>query len=477
MFRNRYASLLLVPALLAGSLVAQGPNPSSVLNPFYGSVTAAGASDETLKLSLDSAVAQGLRNNLGLREAEASELDLHGQKNVALQYFLPNIVLAGGTGVHQNNLEAMGFNQGTVKKFAKLLGMGSVAGFSPITKDDLTQDNIYYSQMLFSGPVIAAFQGARAAEKAAHFEVTGARGEVVQQVATAYLHAIASASEVSNAQALVRQAQLLAADAHLKHLAGVAANLDDLRAQVELKAREQQLTAAQNSYEKDLILLKREIGLAPAQKIELTDPAPYAELAAQTPAELLDVALKNRQDYQKVQNQAVEMKAIHLAYRAQRMPSLAFNGYYGTATVNGAGTRGNFAAIGSVSMPLFREAGQRGDEDASRAQLQATQAQLADLRSAIEYQVRSALLDVSASHQLVQVARSNVELASRTVSDETDRVSAGVDDNLPLVTAQAQLASAESNLVESLYQYNVAKLVLARSTGLLETTYRQYLGN
>jgi len=447
------------------------------MNPFFGSVTANAASDDILRLSLDSAIAQGLRNNLGLKEAEAGELDLHGQKNVALQYFLPNIVLSGGTGVHQNNLESVGFNQGTVKKFASLLGMGSIAGFSPITKDDLTQGNIYYSQMLFSGPVIAAFKGATAAEKAAHFQVTQARGEVVQQVATAYLHAIASASEVSNAQALVRQAQLLAADAHMKHIAGVAAHLDDLRAQVELKAREQQLTAAENAYEKDLILLKREIGLAPAQKIELTDPAPYAELATQTPAEVLDVALKNRQDYQKVQNQTVEMKAIHLAYRVQRLPSLSFNGYYGTATVNGAGTRGNFAAIGSVSMPIFREAGQRGDEEASRAQLQATQAQLADLRTAIEYQVRSALLDVSATHQLVQVARSNVELASRTVSDEADRVSAGVDDNLPLVTAQASLASAESNLVDSLYQYNVAKLLLARSTGLLETTYRDYLGN
>jgi outer membrane protein TolC len=171
------------------------------------------------------------------------------------------------------------------------------------------------------------------------------------------------------------------------------------------------------------------------------------------------------------------MKSINLAYRAQRLPSLSFNGYYGSATVNGAGTHGNFAAVGTVTMPLFREASLRGDVDASRAQMKAVQAQLADLQTGIEFQVRSALLDVSATHQLVQVARSNVELASRAVSDETDRVDAGVDDNLPLVTAQASLATAETNLVESLFQYNVAKLVLARSTGLLETTYRDYLGN
>jgi outer membrane protein TolC len=468
--------LFVLPAL-AGVLLAQGPNPSSAVNPFFGSVTAASAHDDTLRLSLDQAIASGLRNNLGLKQAEAGELALQGQKNVALQYFLPNIMVSGGTGVYQHNLVAMGFGPSTIKKFSSLLGMGSTAGFNFITKDDLTQGNIQYSQTLFSGPVIAAFKGASAAEKAAYFQKTSARGEVVQQVATAYLHAVAASSEVSNARALVRQAAQLAINAHLKHLAGVAPNVDDLRAQVELKAREQELTAAENAYQKNLILLKREIGIAPAQAIELSDPAPYSELADRTPAEVLDVALKNRQDFQRVENEAVEYKAIHLAYRAQRLPSLSFNGYYGTATVNGSGTRGNFAAIGTVSMPLFREAGQRGDEDASRAQMQAVQAQLADLRTGIEFQVRSALLDVNATHQLVQVGRSNVELASRAVSDETDRVNAGVDDNLPLVTAQATLATAETNLVESLFQYNVAKLVLARSTGLLETTYRDYLGN
>jgi outer membrane protein TolC len=69
-----------------------------------------------------------------------------------------------------------------------------------------------------------------------------------------------------------------------------------------------------------------------------------------------------------------------------------------------------------------------------------------------------------------------VELARRELSDETDRVNAGVDDNLPLVTAQASLAAAESNLVESLYRFNVSKVALARACGVLEQQYRTYLG-
>ena len=140
------------------------------------------------------------------------------------------------------------------------------------------------------------------------------------------------------------------------------------------------------------------------------------------------------------------------------------------------GSHGTFQAVGTLSFPIFREARLRGDIQASQAQLDAANAQLDDLRGKIDQQVRSALLDVDATAKLVEVSRSNVELATRALSDETDRVNAGVDDTLPLVTAQATLANAQTRLVESLYQYNLSKLALARASGVLEQQYRVYLG-
>jgi outer membrane protein TolC len=281
---------------------------------------------------------------------------------------------------------------------------------------------------------------------------------------------------VENAAAQETTDRLLLEHAHAAHEAGTVSNLDELRARVQLQAQQQALIAAQTSLEKDLILLKREIGLDPGQKIVLSDPAPYSDLAAQTPEEVRAVAYKNRQDYQNLQNQVVELRAVHSAYRSQRLPSLSFSGYYGVDQVNGTGSHGVFAAVGTLNVPIFREAGLRGASDASAAQLSAVGSQLEDLRGRIDQQVRSAILDVDATAKLIEVARSNVDLATRALSDETDRVNAGVDDNLPLVTAQATLASAQSNLVESLYQYNLAKLALARSAGIIEQQYRVYLG-
>ena len=135
-----------------------------------------------------------------------------------------------------------------------------------------------------------------------------------------------------------------------------------------------------------------------------------------------------------------------------------------------------FRQWGQLNLPIFREAGIRGEVDASAAQLAAVNAQLEDLRAKIDQQVRSALLDVEAAKKLVEVSKSNVELATQTVSDETDRVNAGVDDNLPLVTAQASLARVQTSYVESLYQYDLSKLALARAAGIIEQQYRAYLG-
>ena len=461
----------------AGKSPARAQNPTSATNPYWGSVTAQPVTDAPLKLSLDDAVRRGLNNNLGLKEAESGEKALHGEKNEVEQVFLPTITASADTGYYMHNLAALGFGPKTISEFSKLFPGGKTpAGFSDITRDTLTDGKLQLTQVLFSAPAIAAYKAAGAAERSSYFAKMTARGEVVQRVAGAYLRAVADASEVENAQAQLKQSQVLEQHAHDAHVAGVAANLDELRAQVEVQSQQQALLAAQNQQAKDLILLKREIGVDPAQQLTLSDQAPYSELAAQTPEELSALAYKSRQDYQNLQNQVVVYKALHSSARAERLPSLTFYSYYQVSAVTTVGAHGNFIAMGNLSFPIFREAGVRGDEQASQANQSAITAQLDEMRSHIDEQVRAALLDVNANSKLVDVARSNVDLATRALSDETDRVTAGVDDNLPLVTAQATLASAQTNLVEGLYQYNISKLALARAAGVLEQQYRVYLG-
>ncbi|HKF49269.1 MAG TPA: TolC family protein [Terracidiphilus sp.] len=456
--------------------LAQYANPTSAANPFYGSITVAPVTGETIQLSLDDAIQRGLKTNLGLQEAQNSARAIHAEQMQALQEFLPTISLTGDTGFYQHDLAALGFSASTFNKFAGLFPPGVKPNFPLVTKDTLTEGQVHYEQTLFSGPVIAGWRAAGAATRASHFAVNTARGDVVQNVASTYLQSIAASSDVENAKAL-EQADLVQLN-HTRdqHEAGVASNLDEVRARVQYQTQQQAVLAAQNDLDKDLILLKREIGLSPGQDLVLTDHTPYNDLALQTPEEVRASAFRYRNDYQNLQNQVQELKAIHAAYRSQRWPKLSFSGNYGVEAIGGVLSHGTFAAIGTLSVPVFREAGLRGDIDASQAQLNAVESQLDDLRGKIDQQVRTALLDVAAANKLVEVSRSNVDLATRGLSDETDRVNAGVDDTLPLVTAQAALAAAQRNLVQSLYAYNVSKLALARAAGVLELQYRDYIG-
>ena len=190
---------------------------------------------EALKLSLDDAVERGFKNNLGLKEAESGEKALHGEKNEALQEFLPTITLTGDTGYHMYDLGGGGLQAQCVSEFARCFRAARRRRGSRILRAmNLTDGQIHYNQILFSGPVIAGWKAAGAAERAANFNKMSARGEVVQRVATAYLRAIADESEVENAKALVAQAQVLEDHAHAAHEAGTAANLDELRARVRV---------------------------------------------------------------------------------------------------------------------------------------------------------------------------------------------------------------------------------------------------
>ncbi len=315
-----------MPALALGALSrarqcsqyaarAQSGNASSATNPYWGSVTAQPVTGDTLKLSLDDAVKRGLQSNLGLREAQDNQKVLHGERNQALQEFLPTVTVSGDTKYEQVDLVALGFNPSVVGKFSSLLPGGGSLNIPLVPRVNLTEGQAHLDWTIFSGPVIAGWRAAGAAVRSSYYAMMSARGEVVQQVATMYLRCIDDQGEVENAKAQVAQAQLLFDHAHEEHLAGTVANLDELRAQVELQTQQQSQIVAENQIAKDLIQLKREIGIDPGQTIELTDQAPYSELAEQTPEEVMAIAYQDRQDYQNLKNQAgrIQGRALRLS--------------------------------------------------------------------------------------------------------------------------------------------------------------------
>jgi outer membrane protein TolC len=130
---------------------------------------------------------------------------------------------------------------------------------------------------------------------------------------------------------------------------------------------------------------------------------------------------------------------------------------------------------GTLHIPIFLGGKVHADALEEDASLRQARQQLADLRGNIDYQVRSALLDLSSAADQVEVAKSSVDLAEQTLNQAKDRFSAGVTDNLEVIQAQEALASANENYISSLYSHNVAKIALVYSMGYAEQGVKDYL--
>jgi outer membrane protein TolC len=475
---TRATTLPLAMLLCCGLAVAQdaaglpqAPVPNLPMIKLPGGVVVEKATPGAMPLSLDEAIERGLKRNLQMELVIQNERLVRGELLTVENSLLPSLTAKGNLEAQQINLAALGFNGGSLEAFG--IAPGSI---NPIVKVNTAEAQIGLDQQLFNLPAYYLYRAAQKASTVANLSTLNLRGGVTLGVGTQYLLALADAAQIENARSLEKADEVVLQQATDSHDAGVGTHLDVLRAQVQLQVQQQTLINAENTFAKDKIGLNRMIGLPADQEITLTDPAPYAEYAELSLEDAMKLAFVRRKDLLSLQAQMEVATKTLKAVRAERLPTLAFNGYYGVLGEVSALYHGVFAATGKLSVPVFEEGQLRGEREVADAQVIGLRQQIESLRVAIEAEIRASMLDVESSNELVKVARSNVALATQELQDATDRFTAGVDDNLPVVQAQAVLAAAQSQLVNTLYQYNQSKLQLARNTGVVESQYKVYLG-
>lgn len=465
---------------LAAAALAQQPKPEQLpsapepnlpVTRLAGDVVVERAQPGPLSLSIDEAVDRSLQHNVGILLSVQNQRLVHGQVLQVKNNLLPSLTAEARTSALQVNLAALGFTPGAVD----IPGV-STADFPSIVKVDVTSAQINLSQQLFNVPAYYLYRAAQRADEVASWTALNQQGTVVLNVATQYLRSVADASEIDNARALLKADEVALNQATASHDAGVGTNLDVLRARVQLQTQQQTLINAENTFSKDKIALNRLMGMPAEQQLTLTDTTPYAEFAALPLDQAMTLAFERRKDLRSLESQMELADRTLKAVKYERLPSLSFNGYYGVLGETQGLYHGVFSAAGKLSFPIFQEGQLRGEREVAQSQMIALRQQIQSLKVTIEQQIRSAKLDVDAANEQVKVARSNVDLATQALQDTTDRFAAGVDDNLPVVQAQATLADAQTKLVETLYQYNQAKLTLARNTGVVESQYKTYLG-
>jgi outer membrane protein TolC len=439
------------------------PSLSGTAGPFAGSVPAGEVSPAALSLTLSDAIARGLKQNLGLFLGEQGARSAQAARWTALAGLLPDVVTRTSNAGEQINLKALGFSG--------FQGIPTIVG--PF--------NVFDTRLYASQPVLnlSALRTARAGAenlRAAQLSVQDARDVVVLVVAGLYLQALAGSARIDAVQAQVNTAQALYQRAADQKKAGVVAGIDVLRAQVELQAQRQRLIFYQNDFEKQKLSLARAIGLPLAQKFSLADRVAYAPPPPLTLEQALVRAFEYRADYRSAAALVSAAESTKRSAEAERLPTLQFDGNYGDIGPRIWNSHGTFAAAISLTVPVFQAGRTRANILAADARLEERKAQLADLRTGIEQDLRTAFLDLKASGDQVNVAQSAVELAGEQLKQSEDRFAAGVTNNVEVVQAQEAVAAANDNYISALFAYNLAKASLARSLGGAEKMYLQLLG-
>jgi outer membrane protein TolC len=457
--------LLGVGVLASGGLEAQTPQVPNQTTPtassFQGSVATGEASAQTIDLSLDEAMQRGLKTNLGVILSGTQTASARGQRLSQLQTLLPSVDGSLKESVSQVDLPAEGL---------RIPGFPTIIG--PFGFTDLRAT---LSWSLVDVASLRNYLAARHNFAAAELSAEDARDMVVLTVGNSYLLALADETQVSSAEAQVTTAKISLNQAVDNHQAGTAPLLDELRARVDSQSLDQQLIVARNALEKDKLALARTIGLPLAQSFNLSDKAPYAAFDELDVDATIRQAHANRKDLAAMVEQTKAAEEQRKAATADRLPTLKFDGDYGDIGTNLAHSHGTGDATGTLSAPLFKEFGLRGEAEVAQSQLDTQRAELSDKNAQVDADIRDALLDIASAQKQVEVARSSVELANEALSEAQQRYANGVSDNLAVSQAVQSVAQANDQYVTSLYRHNVAKLSLARALGAGQS-YKNYLG-
>lgn len=427
---------------------------------FSGSIPQGKATSGIIDLTVEDALDRGLKYNLGLYLSErATELS----RAARLRTLSDLIPVVNGSFTEQAerlNLKAFGLSLPGVPSAINfgLTELQASGNWNPLDLHSIT--NLH-----------AASQNV----KAAQFSYRDARDTVVLAVGANYLLTIANESRVTSAEAELKAAQALYQLAVDQENAGLAPQIDTLRARVQLQTQQSILIQAQNDLEKQRIALARVIGLPVQQKFRLVNRVPYHPLPETELADAYERALKTRPDYQAALASLRAAQYSRDASWQQRLPNIGFAVDYGILGYHPDSLSPNWTAAATLNIPIFQGGKVEADVQQADATLKERQAQVDNLRGSIEQDIDDALLDIKAAAQQVEVAKTGLDYAQQTLEQSQDRFAAGVTNNVEVIQAQQQLASANEQYIASLYAHNIAKVLLARAIGNAEQAVKQYL--
>jgi len=448
---------------------------------------------DTLRISLEEAVARALRESEEIQAAQAALAQAEAQVTQATSGALPQI-LANVT--YNRSIKSI-FDQGagpppvsdtlippafdpskTPQERFDILSdllvqdfVHALFGSLPFGRKNTWITTFTVAQPLYvGGKVGAALQAAHHYRAAAEDQLAETEADITLQVRGAYLTAGVAQRLLDIARDSRRVAQEHFAQVQSFYQAGTAAEFDLLRARVDLENRDPVVVQAENGARLAVLDLKRLVNVPAEQPLRLTsemDPT-----LVEVDEEALRRMVMERPALQAA-GEAVGMRqqAVKIA-KGNRLPTVSFLGTVGFQSYPDNPLppgfdqwRKDWSAALSISLPVFDGFRTRGQIDQAQADLRVAEVQEAQLREALDLQLAAALGEYHAAQSQILARRETRAMAERALELADVRFASGMSTQLEVSDAALLLDQARVNEVQALYVYVRALATLERLSG------------
>lgn len=430
-----YATDVLVAASNAGSI--RKPLLSSPCN-----VAPIGKSP----LALAEVVEHALCNNPQTREAWANARFQAAQVGVSEAAYLPAVSVGAAQSRNwQDGSTASGANQ-----------LSATASLSYLLYDFGARD--------------AALENARQILAALNATQDAALQAVFLAAVQGYYQLFATQAAVASATEAEKSALESFNAASARYQVGSGTPTDKLQAQTAHSQAVLNRIQAEGEAKNAQGVLANSMGVDANRPFEITPPSlrmPDARIDRDI-AQLIADARRLRPDLAAASAQVNAAKANAEAARASGMPTLALTTNL-NRTHSGIADPANSAALGvSLNFPLFTGYNTTYRTRAALAQVETRLAQQERLNQQVALDVWKAWQGLVTGTQAVTSSSDLVASASESARVSLGRYQAGVGTILELLTAQTALANARLQHIQALYNWHIAKAVLAQAMGQLD---------
>jgi outer membrane protein TolC len=401
-------------------------------------------------LTLAQAIDQALKNNLQTNLARERTAESRAQRGIGLSALLPNISGAAYQMSLTENLAAQGL---TASAF-HFPGLPAFLG--PFDRFDARFQMV---QSLFNLASIRRYQATRYGVQLAEQQRRLAEQQVTTATALAYIELLETGQSVAAAEANVQLARQLLDLATNQRNAGIATGLDVARAETRLASQQVQLAQARTNLDTARLNLLRIIGSPLGAQLSPAEAMRFEPQSSPEADEAVRQALGGRLELSVASEQLRIAQAERKAAIGGWAPSVSAFGDYGSSGLKPNEVDLPTRSIGvRIDVPVFDGGRTKSEVQVATSQLRQAEMQLADLRAAVEKDVRQALDNLATREEQMRAAQRNLDLARRELSLAQDRFRNGVADNIEVTTAQTALEDARQIAVSSLAQFNIARL-------------------